>query len=336
MCRSVIKMELPHRVARLCQTLTELHRSDDETEAAISDLSNLCSDPQKRASLCPVVFRSGGVPALLGILRSSQSVSLLSRAAGCLSILVHDSRNAASVLDSHNITSVLLPLLLPQPTHPPSYEEDLQQSPPEVEPSQLVPTHSWCRERLPVYEAVLLLLLKLTYHCSETQHSIAEQGGIHLITEISSSEEFVRRCSVFSDAAREQVATVALGRKLICHAAATPESLRSNVMRGFPSLCSSSLDLRSEYPSYVVDLVRESGEWISDLLVESGKLWSTRVPFPNGADPVWTCVFVTCVENGGNVWCQFCSDKPKPRVEAMATHLQELVSLLWCLLCSEW
>ena len=336
MCRPAIEMELPRRIARLCQTLTELHRSDDETEAAISDLNNLlCSKPQNRVSLSSVVFRSGGVPALLGILRSSQSVSLLARAAGCLSILVHDSPHAASSLNSHDVTSVLLPLLLRRPTLLPPYKEDLRQSPPEVESSQLVPTNSWCRERLPVYEAVLLLLLKLTHHCPATQHSIAKQGGIHPIIEISSNEEFVRRCSVFSDAARKEVATAALGRKLICHAAAAPESLRGNIMRGFPSLCSSSLDLRSAYPSYVVDLMREGGEWISDLLVESGEVWSSRVPFPNGADPVWTCVFVTCIENGGNVWCQFCSDRPKPRVEAMTTYLQGLVSFLWCWLCLE-
>ena len=316
-----MKTTVTQRVLGLCEVITELRHSEDETEAAITSLNELLySNPQNRALLSRAVFTRGGVPALLGILRSCQSISLQAKAAGCLSLLVHDNREGASQLAScDDIAAILFPLLCPQRDYSLLSDEGRPQS---------VPPLSWQKQRLPVYERVLSLLRKLTFHCPRLQHSVAQQGGIRLLIELSSSADFIRQCSLFSDAARERLAAIALGRKLICHAVSMPEGLRGDVMQAFPALSTSSLDLAAQYPAYIVDLMFEEGKWVADLLVASGKVWPSHVSFPKGVEPVWTCVMVTCVEDGGNVWCQFCSDKPKPKIEAMATFLRELVRII--------
>lgn len=321
------KATVTQRVLGLCEVITELRHSEDETETAITSLNELLhSNPENRALLCEAVFTHGGVPALLGILRSCQSVPLLAKAASCLSLLVHDNHKGATRLAKcDDIAAILLPLLCPQSDYFPSPDEEIQ----------TVLSLSWQKERLPVYERVLSLLRKLTFHCPSLQHAVAKQGGIRLLIELSSNADFIRRCSSFSDAARERLVAIALGRKLICHAVSMPEGLRGDVMRAFPALSASPLGLAAQYPAYIVDLMFEEGEWVADLLVASGEVWPSHVPFPKGVEPVWTCVMVTCVEDGGNVWCQFCSDKPKPRINAMATFLRELVRNILLTLMSE-
>lgn len=319
------KLTLVADVFAACDILTDLRHSREEStsSAAIKKLSHLVSNnPQWRTSLWKAAWSRGGVTALLGILRSSQSISLLTDAAGCLAMFLHDNSQAAVQLAACDVLTTLLPLLYPQSETKPPPPSLTVDSPYPLSSSSLL---SWRRECLPVYEMTLAVIRKLTYHSPPLQKTFAEKGGIRLIIELSSSPEFISRSSSFSMAARDQLVSLTLGKKLICHAAATPKHLTNQVLKSFPTLCSSP-GLSSLYPSYVVDLVTAEGEWIADGLVASQHVWPSHAPFPKGVEPVWTCVSVTCVEDGGHVWCQFCLDKPKPRIDAMATILRELVS----------
>lgn len=304
-----------------CEILTDLRYSRDETKttAAIKELSQLLYlNPQERPSLFQATWSRGGVTALLGILRSTQSIPLLANAARCLALLIQDNSSAAQQLVACDILSVLLPLLFPHAEKP--------ATPTTVDsPYPLSSPLSWPRQRLPVYEMVLAVIRKLTYHSPSLQKTFAERGGIKLIIKLSSSPDFISTCSSFSIAARDKLVSLTLGKKLICHAALVPEGSRNDVLRCFPSLFS-SIGLSSLYPAYVVDLMTDDERWIVDTLVESQEVWPCHTPFPKGVESVWTCVSVTCVQDGGHVWCQFCLDRPKPKISAMATILREMVS----------
>ena len=312
-----------------CDILTDLRLSRDEanSSAAIKKLSQLFfHNPQRRSSLFQAAWSRGGVSALLGILRSSQSIPLLTDAAGCLGMLLQDNSGAAVQLADCDVLSTLLPLLYPRSEKQPTSSSLTLNSPYPLASSALL---SWRRECLPVYEMTLSVIRKLTYHSPALQSTFAERGGIRLVIELSSSPEFISSSSSYSTAARDQLVGLTLGKKFICHAAASPKHLHDHVLKAFPAL-SPSLGLSSLYPSYVVDLVTMEGEWVVDGLVASQHVWPCHAPFPKGVEPVWTCVSVTCVEDGGHIWCQFCLDKPKPRIDAMATVLRELVSSMSC------
>lgn len=321
---STVGMALVAGVFAACEILTDLRHSRDDAKvaAAIKDLSQLFyRNQQRRTPLFQAAWSRGGVSALLGILRSSQSISLLADATGCLALLLQDNSRAASELASCDILSTLLPLLYPRSVKRPTSAALTVHS-----PYPLSCPLSWHREWLPVYETTLAVVRKLTYHSPPLQETFAEKGGIRLIIELSSSPEFISSSSAFSAAARDKLATLTLGKKLICHAAATPRHSQNVVLKAFPALAFSSRDLSSLYPSYIVDLVTEREEWVADSLVASQEVWPCYASFPEGTRPVWTCVSVTCVEDGGHVWCQFCLDRPKPRIDAMATLLREIVS----------
>lgn len=315
------KYTLTTAVLSACEILTDLRYSRDEekTTAAIKELSQLLYlHPQKRPSLFQATWSRGGVTALLGILRSSQSTPLLANAARCLALLIQDNSSAAEQLAACDVLSVLLPLLFPhaeKPVTPTTINS----------PYPLSSSLSWPRGQLPVYEMVLAVIRKLTYHSSALQKSFAEGGGIRLIIELSSSPDFISTCSSFSTAARDKLASLTLGKKFICHAALVPKESQNDVLRCFPALFF-SVGLASLYPSYIVDLMTDEEKWIADTLVESQEVWPCHTPFPKGVEPVWTCVSVTCVQDGGHFWLQFCVDRPKPKINAMATVLREMVS----------
>lgn len=315
------RSSLISEVCSACEILTDLRYSRDEakTTTAIKNLSQLLYlYPQNRESLFQAAWSRGGVTALLGILRSSQSVPLLANTAGCLALLIQDNSRAALELASCDVLSSLLPLLFPRADKP--------ASPMTVDsPYPLSSPLSWPRHRLPVYEMVLAVIRKLTYHSSSLQRTFARRGGIRLITELSSSPDFISMCSSFSTAARDKLVSLTLGKKLICHAALTPKNGQNSVLKSFPVL-TSSVGLSSFYPSYIVDLMTEDEKWIADVLVELQKVWPCHTPFPKEAEPVWTCVCVTCIQDGGHLWCQFCLDRPKPKINAMATALREMVN----------
>lgn len=319
-------------VSAACEILTDLHYSRDEikTLAAIKTLNQLLyHNPQNRSRIYSAARSRGGVSALLGILRSSQSIPILTDAANCVALLVHDNSRAVEQLVSDGILSTLLPLLYPRSEKRitatdtvggTSVEEVLDF------PYPLTSPLAWSREWLPVYEVVLATIRKLTYHSSALQTTFAEGGGIRLIIELSSSPEFIASASKFSSAARDKLVQLTLGKKFITRAVSAPKSLQKTILKSFPALLSSSQIPSSPYPCYLVDLMIEEKTWVADELVDSQLVWPSHASFPEGAEPVWTCVGVMCVEDAGHIWCQFCIDRPKPKIEAMALALRDIVS----------
>ena len=309
-------------VSAACEVLTDLRLSRDEskTAAAVRELSQLLyHNPEKRWSVFQAARSRGGVSALLGILRSSESISLLADAAGCIALFVQDNSRAAHELASCDVMSTLLPLVYPR--------REKQATPSALDSRYPLSCQlSWLREWLPVYEMALAAIRKLTYHSPALQTTFAEKGGIRLVIELCSNSDFIASSSSFSSVARDKLVELALGKKFIARAVAAPKRSQSRITKSFPPLSSPYLD--QSYPCYLLDLLTEDREWVTDSLVESQLVWPSHAQFPRETDPVWTCVSVTCVQDAGHVWCQFCLDKPKPRLDAMATALRETVSFV--------
>ena len=310
------------RVNNACEVLTDLRYVRDEanTSAALRTICRLLNEAaggEERSFIYQVAISAGGVSALLGIIRSSPSITVLADAASCLSLLVQGNERAAPDLASRDVLSPLLPLLYPR-------KQQRSSSEPSKYPLSSYSRLLWTRERLPVYEAALSALRKLTYHSSDLQRTLAQRGGIRLIIELSTSPEFLSETSSYSPTAIKEFAKLALGKKYIANAASAPKTTRSDLLEQFTALA--SLEHGSEYPYYVVDLVTYERKWVVDSIIDTGLVWPSRAPFPEGAEPVWTCVGVVCVEDPGHVWCQFCIDQPKPKVDAMVTALRNMVS----------
>ena len=316
-------------VSAACEILTDLHHSRDEakTSTAIKTLRQLLyNNPQVRSGIFSAARSRGGVSALLGILRSSQSIPLLTDAASCLSLLVHDNGDAVEELASADVLSTLLPLLYPRSERRVNTAAAAAGLSAVDSPYPLTsPSLAWSREWLPVYEATLSALRKLTYHSPSLQTTFAARGGIRLILELGTDPEFVAATSSFSSTARDKLAELTLWKKFITRAVPAPENIQKRVLKSFPALVVGSSS--SPYPCYLVDLMTVDKEWVADKLVETQLVWPSHAPFPpEGVEPVWTCVSVVCVEDAGHMWCQFCVDRPKPKIEAMAQALRDIVS----------
>lgn len=99
--------------------LTTLHHAEGEDEEAVTTLLELL-----RADSCHAqrrqIFSNGVVPALLGILRSSDNVGLLAKVVGCFSLMARGSDETRARLAETDVVSLLLGLCLgrncPEPT----------------------------------------------------------------------------------------------------------------------------------------------------------------------------------------------------------------------------
>ena len=318
------KPTLAAEIHEACEILTDVRYFRDETKTSealrtICRLLNEAADSQERSFIYDVTGSVGGVSALLGIIRSSSSIPLLTDAASCLSLLVQGNARAAHDLASRDVLSPLIPLLLPRQQKHPSPGE------PSVYPLSSYSQLLWTRERLPVYEAAMSALRKLTYHSPVLERKLAQMGGIKLIIEISTSPEFLAATSTYSSAAKKEFAKIALGKKYIANAASAPKKTRSDLLKQFPELA--SLEHGADYPYYVVDLVTYERKWVVDSLIDTGLVWPSHAPFPEGAEPVWTCVGVVCVEDPSHVWCQFCIDRRKPRLDTLVAKLKSMVGM---------
>ena len=250
------------------------------------------------------MFSCGVVKALLGILRSSSRASLLSKAAGCIALIAHNSDEARCQLSSTDTIPLLLSLCDPR------------------KKGQRI----WQEEQVPVYEQALVALRKLTFHCLDNQHKLAEIGGLKLIIDLCSDKEFFKTCSRFSPKSKEQLTDLTLGKKLICQAVQATKEQSGAILEAFTAMAHTKPDLCTRYPAYIVSLATKDQEWVADMMLASGTVWPDHTSHPAHSQPVWTCVVVTCVESGGHVWCQFCSEKPHPRLQAMSSSLKQLVN----------
>lgn len=293
--------------------LTSLSFGEEEVESAVSNLANLLyrinASEEEGAALRDEAFSRGIVKALLGVLRSSSRVTLLAKTAGCIALLAHDSDDVRARLISTDVIPLLLTLCTPQPNPSDPFDHG--------EPS-------WHGEWVPVYEQVLIALRKLTYLNLDHQQKLAQVGGVKLIIDLCTDKEFLQTCSQFSPEAKCCLEEYTLGKKLICRAGKAPENERKSILRYFSVVPQTSLSLH--YPLYLVQLATREQIWIEDMMVTSGTVWPDLSYFPESSNPVWTCVMVSCVEDGGHVWCQFCSQEPHSSVQAMCASLVELVS----------
>ena len=296
------------------KVLTNLSYGEEEVEGAVSDLANLLyrisAAGEEGAALRDESFSRGIVKSLLGILRSSSRVTLLAKTAGCIALLAHDSDDVRARLTPTDVIPLLLSLCTPRPS------SDL------FDPGE--PT--WHSEWVPVYEQVLIALRKLTYLNLDHQHKLAQVGGVKLIVDLCTNKGFLETCSQFSPEAKSHLEECTLGKKLICRTICAPDSERKSILKHFPVASQTSPTLSLHYPVDLVQLATREQTWIENMMVASGTVWPDTTTFPESSNPVWTCVMVSCVEDGGHVWCQFCSEKPRPQVQAMGASLLELVS----------
>lgn len=294
----------------IAQVLTSLHYTEEEVESEVSKLAKLlfhCAD--NWAALRHEAFSCGVVKALLGVMRSSTRVSLLSKSAGCIALIAHDCDEARSRFSSTDIIPLLLNLCTPRRNPDDTFSEPF-----------------WQKEWIPVYEQALTAMRKLTYHNLDHQQKLAQLGGVKLIVDLCTDEEFYRTCCRFPPEAKHHLQELTLGKKLICQATPAPKEKRGSILRSFPAISQDSKTLSLQYPAYVVSLATHDQQWIANMMVESGFVWPDHTPFAESARVVWTCVMVTSVEDGGHMWCQFCSESPHPRVQAMCSSLKQLVS----------
>lgn len=298
-------------LAAIKDMITNLSHTEEQVEASLSELAtilyNWAQYPSSTEDLRNATFSLGIVKALLGIMGSSTNVRLLTKAVGSTALLVHGNDDARARLGEMGIIPILLKLLSPRP-----HCSDLFSS------TNLI----WYKEWLEVYEQCLITLRKLTYHNFDNQQQLAREGGLKLIIDLVMDRVILQNSGCFSVKAKQCLCQLALSKKLICRAAPVPEVCRGAVLHSFPSLTNPSLTLSAQYPAFYVELVTKDEEWVEHIMLEKGVVWPDHTPFPQ--QPKWTCVVVTCVEDGGHVWCQFCTEKPNPKVEAMKGSLMKM------------
>lgn len=296
--------QLKKRLSGICEVLGCLSNSQEQVAEALSDLASvllLCAETSEDVvrNSC---FSAGIVKAVLGILRSCSAVGLLATAAKCLTLLAHGNDEGRIKLGELGAISVLLRLLLPRPHGQ---------------------AGKWPKEWVPVYEQVLGCLRKLTYHNASNQQQLAMAGGVKLIIEMAMNKQLFTNFGEFLPEAKTSLEEMVLRKKLISRVNPVPKEEVGAVLRSFPALISSSRGPSLHYPAFMVDLVTESGNWIAHSLLEKGVVWLDHSPLPDGVK--WTCVVVQNVEDGCNVWCQFCTSNPSVAVVRMRKSLEELV-----------
>ena len=288
--------------------LTDLSRSEQEIEAVVSRLGGLlyhCA--QNQVSERNLAFDLGVVKALLGILRCSSNSSLVSKATSCLALLVHGNEEGREKLGNiNNLFQLLMKHL----------------SPSVLERGGLEPVScvSWDLSRTGVYEQVLSVLQKLTYLNGDNQVRLAQSGGVKLIINLAMSSVFLRNSGHFGLESKSYLEHLALGKKLACRAVFVPESCSGAVLSSFEALTGDYAAVTAQYPAFYVGLATEEKKWIGSAMIEKGVVWPDHIPFPAEGSK-WTRVIVTNVENGSNVWCQFCREKADPRLERMLESL---------------
>lgn len=300
--------QLKKRLDGIWEVLGCLSSSEEQVAEALSDLANVllhCAESSEdvpRHVVRNSCFSVGIVKAVLGILRSCSAVGLLATASKCLTLLAHGNDEARVKLGELGAILVLLKLLLPRPQGQ---------------------AGKWPKEWVPVYEQVLGCLRKLTYHNPSNQQQLAVAGGMKLIIEMAMNKQLFTNFGEFPPETKPSLEEMVLRKKLVSRVNPVPKEEVGEVLKSFPALVSSSRALSLHYPAFMVDLVTEDRNSVAYSLLEKGVVWLDHSPLPDGVK--WTCVVVQNVEDGCNVWCQFCTSNPSAAVVRMRESLQELV-----------
>ena len=309
------------RLGEVQEVLAYLSYSKDDVEAAICRLGEVlgyCAqhDVEGRNA----TFEVGIIKALLGILRSSPNPSLIAKVANCLALLVHGNEEGRVRLGSiKNIFRVFVDLLSPNAADLPNSGRDFEVSIDNV--------YVWDLSRADIYEQVLSVLRKLTYLNSDNQVRLAQSGGIKLLINLSMSDIFLRNSWNFGLESKRCLESLTVGKKLPCRATAVLKSSCGTVLSSFEALSGEYSIITAQYPAFYVSLATEERKWIASSMIENGVVWPDHTPFPL-EDCKWTKVIVTSVENGNNMWCQFCKMKPDPQLKELQKSLDEMVGAL--------
>lgn len=290
------------------KVLTNLSYTESQVESAVRSLATLLYNNSTQNSRRPqhlqqLAFQMGVVKALIGIMGSSNKPSLLAKAAGCVALLAHGNEEGRSLLGEMDAVSRLVDLLSPRSCD-----------------GSIV---SWHRDWIKVYEQALIALRKLTFMNENNQQELAVIGGIKLVIEISVYENFLCNYHQFPLTAKQKLESLVLNKKLMSRVVSILGDRKESVLRCFNALSRSESGLATHYPAFDVSLFTVGKEPISDVIIQEGVVWPDHTPFPK--DSRLTNVIVTCVEDGGHVWCQFCTEKPRENVTAMNESLERLV-----------
>ncbi len=296
--------ELQLRLAAIEKVLGSLMYSQKEVESTLDKLVEVLHECIKlgEESTRNECFSRGIVKSLLGILRSSTEVSMLSKATCCLAVLVHNNEEGRIILGEMGAIPVLLELLNPT-------KKRENASP-------------WPKEWIPVYEQVVICLRKLTFYNADNQLELARIGGIKLIVAMVRDKSLLSNYGQFSPEAKEYLEEVVLQKKFISKVCSVPESEREAALQSFSGLDTPALILH--YPAFYVELMDKDGCKVTSSLCERGLVWpdsSLGVPEPSK----WTCVVVQSVEDGDSLWCQFCTQSVSEPILLMNKVLKDLV-----------
>ena len=285
-----VKKALGELVEVLYQCITMTHGNDE------NDVRNHC-------------FSMGIAKALLGIMRSSSDINMLTSAVRASVLLAHGNDEGRTLLGKLGAIPILLNLLLD---------------------SKSSSAALWPKEWVPVYEQVLMCLRKLTYFNATNQQELARIGGIKLIIGLVMDKGLFYNYGQFPANAKKELQSLILGKKFVSRVFTVPKNERALMLHAFPPLSEDSPATILHYPAFYVDLVDNDGAWLASTMLDKGVVWPDSVPSLESAK--WTCVMVQHVEDGCSFWCQFCTQNPSEEIMQMNKILQELVGTSLCAL----
>ncbi len=300
------------------KVLSRLSSTESQLENAAQRLAMLlCSSSSTNNTLSQLqeqAFQMSLVKALLGIVGSSDSPSLLAECVRCLALLVHGNDEARAWLGEFGAVSLLIDLLSPR---------SLRGS-----------EKRWHHEWVPVYAQVLIALRKLTYLNEDNQQKLAVIGGIKLILSIVKDENILTNFKEFPVKAKSDLESLVLEQTLVSRVQPANDAQKLSITSYFSAFSHKDSISASYYPVFNIVPLDSQNNPISNTLLDKGVVW--RHPFLSPPETKLTRVRVTCVEDGGHLWCQFLSKKQKEVSTIISDTLTAIVSVWFAYFYSQY
>lgn len=297
-----------HKLREIKKVLMRLSTTDAQLETAARELTALlssCSSSGILTQLQEQAFHLSIVKALLGIVGSSSQPSLLAPCTECLALLVHGNDHARVRLGEMRAVPLMLDLLSPRSVGTGGVQK------------------CWHRDWVQVYTQAMIVLRKLTYLNEDNQQEVAVMGGIKLIIALVNDENLLTNYHTYPPSAKEELESLALNRPLTARVHSATKAEKPAILNHFSAFTHQGSTMASYYPVFSVSLITSDSSLVSDHLLEKGVVWPYQGP--TQSDTKLTRVCVTCVEDGGHIWCQFLSEKQKEVSAIINTTLAKLV-----------
>ncbi len=292
--------EIKKVLSRLLSTETELENAAQRLALLLhkSSTNGTLSQVQEQA------FQMSLVKTLLGIVGSSDCPSLLTQCVRCLALLVHGNDTARVWLGDMNAISLLVDLLSPR---------SLRGS-----------DKCWHSEWVGVYSQVLIALRKLTYLNEDNQQNLALIGGVKLILTMVNNDSFLTNFNRFPAEAKAELESLVLEQTLVSNVQPATDDQKLSIMAHFSAFRHQGSVPVSYYPVFNVTPLDSRNNPIIAAFLNKGVAWSN--PSPSPSETKLTRLRVTCVEDGGHLWCQFVSEKQTEVLVVISETLSKLVS----------